>query len=107
VPGWPEDKGRRKESGQPGRSYEDLQRLLLDELREARNDYASAKAFFKDVTSLSQELGPGHADGAFQVRKAIFRQRQALLRYSKAVKAYTDFTLYGKIPEDEPEKPEA
>ena len=80
-------------------SDEEIGPKLMKRLRIAKGQkVATAKAF--DAIVREVPSGLPHPDGAFRVEQAGKESRRALMLYAKALRQYTDFLLYGVVPED-------
>ena len=72
---------------------------LWDQLEKARYEQATASARF-DLLVKAIPPGIPHPDGALYIQKATQEANAALLQYMGVLKRFTDFTLYGTVPED-------
>jgi hypothetical protein len=77
----------------------EISKRLSDQLDQARVAHHTA---CERLNLLVKEC-PGelpHPDGALRIQHAGRNSSSALQRYMAALNRYTDFTLYGTIPED-------
>uniref|UniRef100_Q01PA2 Uncharacterized protein n=1 Tax=Solibacter usitatus (strain Ellin6076) TaxID=234267 RepID=Q01PA2_SOLUE len=72
---------------------------LWDELEKARYEQANASARF-DLQVKEVPTGIPDPDVSLRIQKATQQANAALLQYMRVLKRFTDFTLYGAIPED-------
>lgn len=77
-----------------------IEKQLADEVAIAKKKYETANAYFKEMTARSRNIGSDHPDGAFALRKAIHNQQTCLLRYSKAVRDFTNFIVTKQVRDD-------
>uniref|UniRef100_Q01TN2 Uncharacterized protein n=1 Tax=Solibacter usitatus (strain Ellin6076) TaxID=234267 RepID=Q01TN2_SOLUE len=74
-------------------------KYLWDQLEKARYEQAIASSRF-DLLVRSVSSGLPDPDAALVIQKATQEANAALLRYMGVLKKFTDFTLYGTVPED-------
>jgi hypothetical protein len=78
---------------------------LRRKLEEAQTEYRCAAAEYKRLMNISRDTNdatdPALRDGVYAMRRALQIHEQAYRNYTRALKVFTDFTLYGKLqPED-------
>uniref|UniRef100_Q01RI4 Uncharacterized protein n=1 Tax=Solibacter usitatus (strain Ellin6076) TaxID=234267 RepID=Q01RI4_SOLUE len=74
---------------------------LWNELEKARYEQATASARF-DLLVKEVPTGIPDPDVSLRIQKATQQANAALLQYMRVLKRFTDFTLYGIVPEDLP-----
>jgi hypothetical protein len=78
---------------------DEIQRRLMKELSDAQSAYHAANTRFhmlvKEVPS-----GIPAPDGPRRIWEAGVESRVSLEKYTRAMKRYSEFALYGTIPED-------
>ena len=72
---------------------------LWDELEKVRYEQVIASARFDQLVTAGPS-GPRHPDGSLLIQKAAREANAALLQNMHALKRFTDFTLWGIVPED-------
>jgi len=72
---------------------------LAQELDKARHEYDLASKRFNAVMS-DVPSGLPHPDGAYRLERSGKESRLTLDLYTKALRRYSEFLLYGVIPED-------
>ena len=79
---------------------------LWDQLAKAREVHVTASARF-DLLVNAGPSGLPHPDGSLLIQNANREANMALQCYIQALKRFSDFTLYGKVPADllPPEEP--
>jgi hypothetical protein len=78
---------------------QEISRQLWDQLDKARVQHMAASERFSLLTKESLGCLPA-PDGALSIQQAGADSRLALRHYMTALKRFSDFTLYGTLPED-------
>jgi hypothetical protein len=78
---------------------QEIRQRLCDQLDKARVAHLAANKRFGLVIKESP-AGLPHPDGVLSIQQAGRDSREALQYYMLALKRFSDFTLYGTIPED-------
>ncbi len=92
---------------QPSEPQDERRRLeqeLLLRLRAAEVEYREANVACRQVRIEFGEMLE-HPDGAGALERARIRQHHAFEQYAKAVRAFTDLTVYGRPPVPPPGEP--
>jgi hypothetical protein len=75
---------------------------LREKVDQAQASYRRATDEYKRLMSISRGTSslddPGLVDGMHALRRAMAIHQQARLEYQQALKTFTDFILYGKVP---------
>ena len=80
-----------------GEDLETTEAELFLRVTAAKNAYQEAKARVTSLNRVALDTGLTHSDGALALRQALRIEREALDRYSDALKSFTDFVLRHKI----------
>jgi len=80
----------------------ELAAKLRRELDHAGTEYERATAEYKRLMNVSRDVfrldDPVIADGSYAIRQALRIHRSARLQYERALRNFTDYILYGKLP---------
>ncbi|SRR5579883_906220 len=82
-----------------------LEQELLRRLRAAEVEYREALAACQEVRAEFGQMSE-HPDGTVALERARIRQRHAFEQYAKALRDFTDLTVYGRPPAPPPEEPD-
>jgi hypothetical protein len=77
---------------------EEICRILKAELEEARKRQACAAVFFACLIP-DDTSGPAQV-GSLRLHQAGAEAKDAAVQYARALKRFTDFVIYGIVPED-------
>jgi hypothetical protein len=87
--------------GNPTSDRHALENELLRKMKIAEQKYRLAVAEHRSALSQCEELETGHPDGRTAREKAARIEQQALRKYVRALKTFTDFVVYSKHPTPE------
>ena len=83
----------------------DIENLWRERVRDVRLRLDFARNYLAEIQKDVKAGGIPRADGDFAYRNAIRAEREALAEYRKMLKIFTDLTLHGRFPADNPEPP--
>ena len=78
---------------------QEIRRRRWDELATAQAAHRVASDRFR-LTVGESPSGIPYPDGSLLIQQVAKESKSALQRYMRALKRFTDFTLYGTIPDD-------
>jgi hypothetical protein len=78
----------------------DIEEQLRAELEDARATYCLARAEAARLEIYYADLGIGHRDGSYAIRKATNVKHRATEVYREALVKFNRFILDGKLPDD-------
>lgn len=89
-------------SPSPNCDDEHLEQKLLEQMRAAEKAYRAAASEYRRLTA---EFGDmlDHPDGVYSVRQGAKQEREALSRYLRALKAFSEMVLQRRRPPSTPD----
>jgi hypothetical protein len=78
---------------------EEIRRILKAELDEARDRHSCSAAFF-DCLVPDIPSGLPAPDGSLLLHQAGAEAKDSVDQYARALKRFTDFVIYGTVPEN-------
>ena len=81
----------------PNIERERLEKKLLEKMQAAERAYRAAAAEYKSIRAEFADM-LDHPDGTAAVSQAALHERVAVENYRRALRAFTDFILHGRLP---------